>query len=186
MSDPSPTNSDSAETLIVALAKLGDAAAFSKLVDRHQSRIRGLMRHLSADVTQADDFSQQAFLIAWRDIGKLRDPRAFGGWLKKIAINLWLKHLRKNDPLRNSVDDTSINQTIKETTDIAIDLQQALSELNESTRACVVLSYVEGMSHREISIATDIPLGTVKSNIRRGTDQLRTALSPYRPEPEQL
>lgn len=183
MSDSSKDASETSESLIVALAKLGDVAAFSTLVDRHQSRIRGLMRHLSADVTQADDFAQQTFLAAWRDIGQLRDPRAFGGWLKRIAVNLWLKHLRLNDPLRHSVDNTSFDPTIRETNDIAIDLQQALSKLTESMRACVVLSYVEGMSHGEISAAMDMPLGTVKSNIRRGTDKLRVLLSPYNPEP---
>ncbi len=182
-----PSSQDNAtESLTVALAKLGNAEAFAKLVASHQSRIRGLLRHLSSDVTLADDLSQQAFLLAWRDIGKLRNPSAFSGWLKRIAINLWLKHLRTKDPLQDSVDDLLVSRAIRETTDVAIDLEQALSQLQETTRTCLVLSYVAGMSHGEIATTTKLPLGTVKSTIRRGTLELRALLTPYDKETEHV
>ncbi len=178
-----PSTGDNAnEPLVVALAKLGDVSAYETLVKQHQSRIRGLLRHLSGDVPLADDLAQQSFLTAWQTLGQLRGPRAFGGWLKRIAVNLWLKHLRTNDPLRNSFDDDGLERPTHDTPDIAIDLQQALATLAEVTRTCVVLSYVEGMSHGEIADTLDLPLGTVKSHIRRGTQQLKDRLAPYQPE----
>ncbi len=171
------------EPLVVALATLGDVAAFETLVHRHQSRVRGLLRHLSSNAVLADDLAQQTFLTAWQSIGQLRNPRSFGGWLKRIAINGWLKHLRANDPLRNSVADVALEPPTHETPDIAIDLEQALATLTPGTRACVVLSYVEGMSHGEIAAALDLPLGTIKSHIRRGTRQLKQIPEPYQSTP---
>jgi RNA polymerase sigma-70 factor (ECF subfamily) len=56
----------------------------------------------------------------------------------------------------------------------------ALATLPEAARLCIVLSYHEGMTHAEIAQSTDIPLGTVKSHIARGTEKLRQVLSAYK------
>lgn len=61
-----------------------------------------------------------------------------------------------------------------------MDLDRALAELPGLERLCVVLSYHEGMSHREIAATLDLPLGTVKSHVRRGAQRLRQLLSAYR------
>ena len=58
-------------------------------------------------------------------------------------------------------------------------LYDALAELDAPLRLCVVLSYNEGMSHREIAAATGLPLGTVKTHIRNGAAQLQTLLAAY-------
>lgn len=171
----------------MGLARLGDHDAFARLVDRHQSRICGLTHQLSANAALADDLAQQTFLDAWRGIGKLREPRAFHGWLQRIAVNLWLKQLRNKDPAASAVDiDVAAaavaGAAVADDTDINIDLQRALSELTDIVRTCVVLSLITGLTHAEIASLTAIPLGTVKSHIRRGSLQLRTALAPYRPE----
>ena len=89
---------------LVVLARRGNDQAFAELVSRHQSRLRNLLRRLSNDSALADDLAQQAFLEAWRGIKNLRSSGAFGSWLKRVAINTWLKHSRSKDPL-NAVDD---------------------------------------------------------------------------------
>ncbi|MFC1778626.1 sigma-70 family RNA polymerase sigma factor, partial [Pseudomonadota bacterium] len=62
---------------------------------------------------------------------------------------------------------------------VGMDLDQALATLPNPVRLCIVLSYHEGMSHREIAELLDIPLGTVKSHINRGTRRLQQILSAY-------
>ena len=60
-----------------------------------------------------------------------------------------------------------------------MDLDSALATLPETVRLCVILSYQEGMSHREITEVVELPLGTVKSHINRGTQRLRQTLAAY-------
>ena len=165
---------------LVVLARRGNDQAFAELVSRHQSKLRNLLRHLSNDPALADDLAQQAFLEAWRSIKNLRSSGAFGAWLKKVAINTWLKHSRSKDPL-NAVDDKPDVPAIAERSSIdeAIDLDRALATLSKSERLCIVLSYHQGMSHGSIAEFTGMPLGTVKSHINRGTQQLRELLKIY-------
>jgi len=168
------------EPMIVGLARTGDRHAFAELVRRRQSSIRNLMRRFCGDATLADDLSQQVFVQAWLKIRKLKNAAAIGGWLKKVAISTWLQHVRKKDALRDAseLDDTDVFHNAEQGVDMDLDL--ALSVLPEHVRLCIVLSYHEGMTHPEIAELLDMPLGTVKSHIVRGTDKLRQMLSPYK------
>jgi RNA polymerase sigma-70 factor (ECF subfamily) len=76
-----------------------------------------------------------------------------------------------------SIDD--LEQPIEETTSAALDIDHALARLPPAVRLCVVLSYHAEMSHAEIAEAAALPLGTVKSHIRRGTEKLESSLSAY-------
>lgn len=170
----------SAEALIVGLASAGDSDAFAELVARRQSWIRNLMRRCSGDATLADDLAQQVFLLAWRKIGYLREPTSFGAWLKRLAISTWLQHVRKNDSLHaaDDIDDTALSENASH--GLGMDLDRALATLSHPVRLCIVLSYHEGMTNNEIAALADLPLGTVKSHIRRGTQRLQQILSAYK------
>jgi RNA polymerase sigma-70 factor (ECF subfamily) len=80
---------------VVALAMSGDDGAFGELVRRRQKRVRDLLRRLCGNHALADDLAQQTFVQAWRGIRALRDPGAFGGWLKRVAVNAWLAEARR-------------------------------------------------------------------------------------------
>ncbi len=166
------------ETLIVSLARTGDKSAFAEIVRRRQAWVRSLMRRLALDTDLADDLAQQVFLKAFEDISKLRDSRRFPGWLKQLAINVWRQHLRKNRIDLKS-DDESIEPSAANGTALQLDLDGALAHLSEKERTCVVLFGHEGMTHDEISTATGMPLGTVKSHIRRGSGKLQSLLQAY-------
>jgi RNA polymerase sigma factor (sigma-70 family) len=176
---------DSQEALVVGLAQAGDQQAFAELVRRRQSWIRNLMRRCSGDATLADDLAQQVFLQAFRKIRQLRQASTFGGWLKRLAITVWLQHQRKNDALFDAFEYEDAQQVQHDTTSLAMDLDQALATLAGPVRLCVVLSYHECMSHAEIATVTELPLGTVKSHIRRGTQQLQQQLAAYREAPRE-
>ena len=168
-----------AEATVVALAMHGDAAAFSELVRRRQSGLRNLLRRLSRDPALADDLAQQAFLKAWRALPKLRAAGAFGAWLRRLAVNTWLEHVRAAPPLADVEPDELAAATSVSSAEEELDLDRSLAQLAPDERLCVVLAYHEGMSHAEIASATTLPLGTVKSHIRRGGERLRALLDGY-------
>jgi RNA polymerase sigma factor (sigma-70 family) len=173
--EPPSAFATSNEALIVALAQRGDSDAFAELVRRRQSWLRNLMRRCCGDSDTANDLAQQALLHAWRDIRQLRDPLRFGGWLKQLAINVWRQHMRLHEPTRHAATRDELAAASSRAS-VAMDLDRALAELPATERLCVVLS-----SHSEITTATNLPLGTVKSHVRRGSQRLRQLLAAYRP-----
>jgi RNA polymerase sigma factor (sigma-70 family) len=170
------------ELTVVACAIAGDDTAYGELVRRRQAPIRQLLRRLCRDPALADDLSQQAFLQAWRNIHTLKSAAAFNGWLRKVAVNVWLQRLRSERPMasledlsRAADEPTSATAIVTE----QMDLDGALATLQPVVRLCLTLAYAERMSHKEICKATHLPLGTVKSHISRGAARLRQLLGAY-------
>jgi RNA polymerase sigma-70 factor (ECF subfamily) len=159
----------------------GDDAAFSEVVRRRQSAIRNLMRRLCRDPALADDLAQQTFLQAWRTLRGLKSVNAFGAWLRKVAVNVWLQHVRTGRAQWVSVEDLPEIESPAPAPVLneQIDLDSALATLPPDMRLCIVLTYSEGMSHGEISAMTTFPLGTVKSHVTRGAARLRKFLHSY-------
>jgi RNA polymerase sigma-70 factor (ECF subfamily) len=169
----------SPESVLVGLARTGNRDAFAEIVDRRHNWIRNLMRRCCRDAALADDLSQQVFLQAWQSIRQLHDADRFAAWLKRLAINTWLQHKRRADPLRDADPCHPSDATVEDEPHIAMDLDRALSTLAEDVRLCVVLAYHERMTHDEIAAFTSLPLGTVKSHIRRGAQKLQQELAAY-------
>ena len=169
----------SPETVLVGLARTGNRDAFAEIVQRRQAWIRNLMRRCCRNEALADDLSQQLFMQAWRSIPQLHDPARLGSWLKRMAINAWLQHKRRGDPLREAHENGDNEAAQQATPGIGLDLDRALSTLAEDVRLCIVLAYHEQMTHAEIAEFTGFPLGTIKSHIRRGSQKLRQELAAY-------
>lgn len=166
------------EISIVLLAMNGDDAAYAELVRRRQDAIRNLLRRLTHDASLADDLAQQTFVHGWQSIRHLKSPGAFGGWLRKIAVNFWLQHAR-NSRLEVALEEDLRVEYPVSTLSRQLDLDAALAQIPHDVRLCIVLAYNEGMSHGEISQTTSFPLGTVKSHITRGSARLRELLQAY-------
>lgn len=168
----------------MTLARAGDDAAFEELVRRRQQALRRYLRHLTGNATLGDDLAQEAFLSAWRSLPRLREAGAFGGWLRQIAVNAWLQHVRRSRWQDDALNDVNARyeSVLADPTD-GIDLSVALAKLKSAERTCLLLNYMEGMSHAEIARATGLSLGTVKSHVARGADRLRRWLGATRGEP---
>lgn len=167
------------EALVAGLAARGDRDAFAELVRRRQAWVRNLMRRFSGDVDLADDLSQRVFLQVWRKIRQLRHPERFGAWIKRIAVNEWIDYQRRGEARPSQRYDDATQPAAKVATTEAMDLDSALATLPPAVRLCVVLGYHERMTHGEIAELTGLPLGSVKSHIRRGSARLRERLSAY-------
>ena len=168
------------EVSVVICAMAGDDNAYGELVRRRQNAIRQLFRRLCREPALADDLAQQTFLQAWRSVETLKSPAAFGGWLRRLAINTWLQRVRAERHLASTSDigelpDEAAQPTLTE----QLDLDSALATLPPDVRLCITLAYAERMSHSEICEATGLPLGTVKSHITRGAARLRKLLGAY-------
>lgn len=183
MNRTSPALGEATEAAVVALAMGGERSAFSELVRRRQSWLRNLLRRLCRDPMLADDLAQKVFIKTWRSLPQLKAPSAFGSWLRRLAINTWLADLRAANPYESQGEPEELAAAAGPGPSAAeqLDLDRALAQLTPAERLCVVLAYHEEMSHVEISAATALPLGTVKSHVRRGSQRLRILLHAYEP-----
>ena len=155
-------------------AATGERRAFGELVRRHGSAVRGVLRRMGAQPAEADDVAQDAFLAAFEGIAEFRGEGA--SWVKKIAARLYLRRLQKDRRLGA----LSVEAAEEEGPDAdgRIDLDEALKALGLAERLCVTLCYGAGVSHAEAAEALNLPLGTVKSHVKRGLEKLRTRLAP--------
>ena len=164
---------------LAALAAAGGRPEFGELVRRHGPAVRGLLRRMGAEASAADDLAQDAFLTAFERIAEFRGEGAFAGWVKRIAARLYLKRRRKDAQLLLEAEPREPEQ-VAAYADAAgrIDLDGAMAVLSQAERLTVSLCYGAGLSHSEVSETLNIPLGTVKSHVKRGLDKLRERLAP--------
>jgi RNA polymerase sigma-70 factor, ECF subfamily len=170
--------------LVARAVAARDPRAYSELVRRHQSRIRGWLRQLTRNRAAADDIAQEAFITAWENLRSFDGRGAFGAWLMKIAYTEFLMAHRKRksgERLAAAVEvelvDSDVHDPAGELSAIA-DLERLLAVLNEDERAVMILCYAHGMSHGEASEVTGMPVGTVKSHITRGKEKIRERFFP--------
>ena len=161
---------------LAGLAAGGGRREFGELVRRHGSAVRGLLRRMGAQASEADDIAQDAFMTAFQRCGEFRGEGTFAAWVKRIAARLYIKRRAKD---ARYVEESVVEEAAP-TVDRGglMDLDEALKSLNETERVCVSLCHGAGMSHPEIAAAMNLPLGTVKSHVKRGLDKLRARLQP--------
>src|SRR5215475_4922214 len=160
-------------------AALGERAAFGELVRRHGSAVRGVLRRMGAPPAEADDVAQDAFLTAFERIAEFRGEGTFAAWVKKIAARLYLRRLQREKKLGAlSAEAAEDDPPPRADADATIDLDGALKTLGAAERMCVTMCFGAGLSHTEAAEALNLPLGTVKSHVKRGLDKLRTRLAP--------
>jgi RNA polymerase sigma factor (sigma-70 family) len=162
---------------LASLSAAGDRDAFGLLVARHGGLVRGLIRRMGAQPSLADDIAQDAFVAAFTNISGYRGDGAFGSWVCRIAARLYVKRVRK-EARYDLMADTPEEADDQPDPGVAMDLDAALCALSEAERLCVSLCSGAGHSHPEVAEMLDLPLGTVKSHVKRGLDKLRRRLAP--------
>ena len=174
------TDDDSA---LIDEIRHGSERAFNVLIDRHQQAVRGFLRRLLADATDADDLAQETFMVAWTRPGSYRGEASVRSWLCAIA---WRKArdaqrawFRRRARDARWVGD--LEQTASAPSPESAVVARALAALPIEQRAAVVLCLIQDFSHAEASRILGTPLGTVKSHVARGKARLVAALGGHPP-----
>ena len=182
-----PILADSAAATDVALVarvvSTDDRAAFELLVRRHQSPLRNFLRRLTReDAARADDLAQEALIKAYRALSGFRGEASFRSWLYSIAYRAFLNDERGRYP-HTEFDEAAHSPVTDSTTrwDDLTDIDRALAGLTPRQQAVFDLHYRKGMTHAEIALALQVPLGTVKSDLTRGCARLRELLDLSEP-----
>lgn len=165
--------------LVARVLSAQDTEAFGELVQRHQSHVRNFLRKLSGDLSLADDLAQDAFMRAWEKLHTYSGEGSFIGWMLKVAYTTFLQSKRKSKRYAEILEEVghateAAARHVAVQHDEAGDVERFLAVLTEEERAIMLMSYACGLSHREISEATAMPVGTVKSVIFRGKEKIRT------------
>lgn len=161
---------------LAGLAAAGGRREFGELVRRHSSAVRGLLLRMGAQPAMADDVAQDAFLLAFQKCAEFRGDGTFSAWIRRIAARLYIRRCAYDARFVEAQDEGEV--MIAPDAHSHMDLDEALKGLSKVERLCVTLCHGAGMSHPEISDALNLPLGTVKSHVRRGLDKLRLRLVP--------
>jgi RNA polymerase sigma-70 factor (ECF subfamily) len=187
-----------AESQFIERLKRGDAAAFETLVNERSGEIYGLLYRLTENVEEARDLTQETFLRAFQSIAHFRGESDLRTWIYRIAINQarnrWRWWRRRRREATISIDAPEIGggrlglvETLKANTirdpeqDTLLSereraLKKALSSLKRVYREAVILRDIEGFAYEEIATTLDISVGTVKSRLARGRQELRRKL----------
>jgi len=165
---------------LCSYAAAGEGRAFGELARRHGSAVRYLLRRMGAQPAEADDVAQDAFLTAFQRIAEFRGEGTFAAWLKRIAARQYLRRLQKERRLSELAQEGGEDEgeVSAGDADHRIDLDEAMKVLSKAERMCVSLCFGAGLSHSEAAEALNLPLGTVKSHVKRGLEKLRARLAP--------
>lgn len=182
------------DNILVARVRNGDKQAFNLLVAKYQYRIRSLVSRLVADPLEQEDIVQEAFIKAYRAIGRFRGDSAFYTWLYRIAVNTAKHHLvsaARRPPMQDIdagdmapmrtpprlVEDNT-PEMIRQNDQLVQTIKRAIDELPEELRQAITLRELEGLSYEDIAEAMNCPIGTVRSRIFRAREAIRQAMEP--------
>ena len=150
-----------------------------ELVSQHHQELYRYAFRLAGNPCDAEDLTQQTFLIAQQKLHQLREPDKVRSWLFSIVRNCFLKTCRRAPEARAADLQLEIDDVPDRDRDDPIDrerLQMALNELGAEFRVVLVMFYFEQKSYKEIAADLDLKIGTVMSRLSRAKGHLRKRL----------
>lgn len=167
---------------LVERAQGGDDEAFGELYRAHVGRVHALCLRLAGDAHAAGELTQDVFVRAWEALPTFRGESAFGSWLHRLAMNVFLGKRRAAGRRERRVFSTEEPALLEHSSEPApagtgLDLEQAIAGLPQGARVVFVLHDVEGYQHKEIAQMTGIAEGTSKAQLFRARRLLRAALN---------
>lgn len=182
------------DQLLVERVQKGEKQAFDLLIQKYQHRIVSLVARYVSDPHEAQDVAQEAFIKAYRAIGRFRGDSAFYTWLYRIAINTaknWIVAKNRRPPAsdidaadaeqydmdsrlkeRNTPENEMLREEIERT------VYDTIATLPEDLRTAIMLREMDGMSYEEIATTMECPIGTVRSRIFRAREAIDEKLKP--------
>jgi RNA polymerase sigma-70 factor (ECF subfamily) len=167
-------------------AAQGDVQAFEELFRLHRRLVYGLCLRMTQDVAEAEDVTQEVFVLLFRKIGGFRGEANFTTWLHRLTVNQVLMRFRKNKARReDSLEDEELqpHDSVRPTSPKAsqlidrITLESAIAKLPPGYRAAFILHDIEGYEHEEVARMLGCAVGTSKSQLHKARTKLRKILA---------
>ena len=166
-----------------------DRASFMRIYDHFAPRLQRYLHSLGVAESMADELVQEALLTLWRKASLFDPTRAnLSTWLYRVARNLYIDHVRKQPhwlPFQEGLDRLDLAESDRRDSqpESSFDqdlLKQAIDRLPPVQAKLVRMCYLESKSHSEISRELDMPLGSVKSSLRRSFAKLQARMRAVR------
>ena len=170
------------ELELITKAQLGDQKAFCGLYDQYKDRLYRYAFYRLRSQADAEDAVSECVLSAWKQIGNLKEPKAFPAWIFRILAASCNKFIKDQIARRDmiSLDDTakavSADGGAKadaKNMDTRMILQDALDSISEEEKNMVLLSVVGGLNSSEIAEITGLTAGSVRSSLSRSFKKMR-------------
>ncbi|OIP28693.1 hypothetical protein AUK22_03870 [bacterium CG2_30_54_10] len=184
--NPSPEQPD---RFLIERSKSGDLGAFEALARKFQGLVFRFLFHFLGSASDAEDLTQETFLIVYRKLSQHDSAHSFPAWLMAIARNLAISYKRKNIPF--PLDPAVIASVIKDVCpaperellmkEAAQEVHDSLAKLPEIHREILVMRYLLDLPLNEVALLLNIPEGTAKSRLFKAWNELKELLESYRP-----
>jgi len=177
--------STSEDSELIPRVQRGDLAAFEALYDKYKGQVYRAALAITRDQGAAEDILQECFLRVYTHIDKVDITRPLSPWIHRIAVNLsynWVTKRKRWLPSLGEVieqfagDPHSSPEHVLEREELQRIVQEAIHSLSFAQRVVVILFYLNGFSLEEIAYILDCPVGTVKSRLYYGRQNLRRKL----------
>ena len=168
---------------LVRAAQAGDTASFDALYVRHARVVHAVLLGRVHPRADAEDLVQEVFLAAWRQLGTLRDPAAFAGWVMTIARHQRIDHARRSRDLTPLADVEARLPGTRPVDTARLEAERALAAvraLPPAYRETLLLRLVEGLTGPEIAQRTGLTPESVRVNLCRGMKLLRDDMADDR------
>jgi RNA polymerase sigma-70 factor (ECF subfamily) len=155
--------------ILAQLAAGRPVEAFEMLLDTYQHKVFRLAYSMLGERAQAEDAAQEIFLRIWKALARYRGDSALGTWIYSVARNACLTAIAKRAARR----DVPLEEPKPASTPPSPpDVLRFVAQLPDNQRQAVMLYYMDERSYEEVARLLDMPLGTVKTNLRRARKQL--------------
>ncbi len=183
------TDGDLTDEALAILAASGDERAFSHLVARHKESLYRLLRRYTGDADEAYEAVHEAFIAAWAALGRYDPGRAFGPWLRTIAINKARDRGRRmavrrfffgggEEELASALDPgLAADERLQQGQATRL-LDQAIARLPYALKAPLLLTAFEGLSHQEAATILGVSTKSVETRVYRARKRLAANLDP--------
>ncbi len=163
---------------LVARVRAGDQQALAELYDRYSHVVYGVALRVLQDTGAAEDVLQDIFLQLWRKPDAFDSSRgSLSAWLAVIARHRSIDHLRKRRPETELEECVIVSGTdLRDETERSLVIEKVrvvMNEMSPDQRTAMEMAFFQGLTHTEIAEKTGEPLGTIKTRIRSGLQQLR-------------
>jgi RNA polymerase sigma-70 factor (ECF subfamily) len=169
---------------LVRASAAGDRAAFEQLVTRHQRNVYRLCYRFVPNHEDASELAQDAFVRAYRSLGKFEGQAQFSTWLHRIAVNVCLNRLALKTPKPAPLKDVERTPGREEPADAvmlreerAARVRAAIAQLPAKQRATLILRVYHDLPHEEIARALGGSVGAAKTNLFHALGNLRKLLA---------